>query len=437
MLNYDCGFQLSSDNIKSYFYLVNTKIIVDGKYSNLLAIPIEFLTQKYLNDNDKRVSIAKLKIFLAEPIKLFTPIYEQFKYIELASIGDKKLKIELEVIDDDSKIDLPLEFQNFSNNIFNSKPNTNKISIYQLLFSRETKKNTIPNPEYTQKIELIKQLSTSESKIQMSINDLPPSTITQNEEVIEINSSKINECSKSFDTLYLRQKDKQLLMKMLDNFCNSHHIYEEFEIPHKLGLLLYGEPGTGKSTAIKTIASYAKRNIYYVDLQNVKTNSELKQLFDYVIKECSGGNILVFEDIDCMTNIVKPRQVYEEEYDNLSTVLRTQNDELTLSYFLNLLDGTLCAENTMFIMTTNYITNLDDALIRQGRIDVKMELKKCDHYQIECMHNKIIGSPIDKSILQRISEGVHRPVDIIHHLIHNKVMNNDETNILRPFFMPE
>ena len=87
-------------------------------------------------------------------------------------------------------------------------------------------------------------------------------------------------------------------------------------------------------------------------------------------------------------------------------------------------------------MTTNHITNLDPALIRQGRIDVKMELKKCDHYQIEAMYNKIMGQTIDQTVLQRIPEGVHRPVDIIHHLIHNKVTNN-ETDILKQFFMPE
>lgn len=418
---YSCGIAYKDRILQKSFsiHFGDKKILID----------MPFLSDEFMEECKK---MALFKDHLQNTLDSFKPIYKLLKDIDISNVQLKMTKKVQLIANNDLEIDLPLEFQKFYNNILNSKPNTNKITIYQLLFNRETKKKTIPNPEYTQKVELIKQLSEKESKMQMSLDNLPPSTISENEEVIEIKTSKINECSKSFETLYLRLEDKRLLMKMLDNFCNSHHIYQEFEIPHKLGILLYGEPGTGKSTTIKTIASYAKRNIYYVDLQNIKTNSELKQLFDYVIKECSGGNILVFEDIDCMTNIVKPREVFEEGYDTLSSVLRTQNDELTLSYFLNLLDGTLCAENTMFIMTTNHIANLDPALIRQGRIDVKMELKKCDRYQIECMYNKIMGEPIDPTILQRIPEGVHRPVDIIHHLIHNKVTNN-ETDILKPF----
>lgn len=432
-MGYDCGFQVADQNTN--FYIVDIKIMTNNSYKTFCVINTISLPANYLSKHP-HMNLNNYRSALVMKLEAFMSIYKAVENIDLGNkIETKSVSIKLLGCSDD--VDLPVEFQKFYNDIVKLKKNTHKISIYQLIFDRQIKTNSAPNPEYTQRVVLIKHV-TDENKAKLLLADLPPATITTDETIIELKSSKINECSKSFDTLYLRHDDKELLMNMLYNFCNSMQIYKEFEIPHKLGILLYGEPGTGKSTTIKTIASYAKRNIYYVDLKNINTNAELKQLFDYVIKECTGDNIIVFEDIDCMTDIVKPRiaatsnSSSSEEFDSISNALRTQNDNLTLSYLLNLLDGTLCVENTMFIMTTNHINNLDPALVRQGRVDVKMELKKADHYQIECMYAKIIGKSIDKDLLKRIPEGVYTPVDIIHHLIHNKIRNNTN-DILAPF----
>ena len=83
-------------------------------------------------------------------------------------------------------------------------------------------------------------------------------------------------------------------MNILDNFKSGGAQFEELGLPKKLGILLYGEAGTGKSTAIKTIASYLGKDIYFIDLKGVKTNRELKDLFDHVNKQCQGGGIMVY-----------------------------------------------------------------------------------------------------------------------------------------------
>jgi chaperone BCS1 len=45
-----------------------------------------------------------------------------------------------------------------------------------------------------------------------------------------------------------------------------------------------------------------------------------------------------------------------------------------LSALLNVIDGVGSREGRVLIMTTNYITHLDEALIRPGRVDKKVEL---------------------------------------------------------------
>ena len=61
-----------------------------------------------------------------------------------------------------------------------------------------------------------------------------------------------------------------------------------------------------------------------------------------------------------------------------STVANQQqlsHNKLNLSHLLNLIDGVVEMHGRIIIMTTNHIEKLDDALIRPGRIDLKIEFK--------------------------------------------------------------
>jgi chaperone BCS1 len=76
--------------------------------------------------------------------------------------------------------------------------------------------------------------------------------------------------AKNFDPLFFPEKSQ--LLKLVDDFMHARGKFAIPGFPNKLGILLDGPPGTGKTSLIKALAIYLKRHIVSVSLEKVKTN---------------------------------------------------------------------------------------------------------------------------------------------------------------------
>ena len=109
-------------------------------------------------------------------------------------------------------------------------------------------------------------------------------------------------------------------------------------------------------------------------------------------------------------------------------------DKLTLDFFLNYLQGSLTKDDSVFIMTTQFKADLDDALIRPMRMDCMIDFKLCDKYQISDIFKQFINRDIDQNILNCIEEDKWSPADIIN-IIRNYVNNSEisDNEIMKNF----
>jgi mitochondrial chaperone BCS1 len=168
------------------------------------------------------------------------------------------------------------------------------------------------------------------------------------------------------DSIFLEQEKKDTILHKLRSFKEDEEWYKKNGIPYQLGILLYGVPGTGKTSLIKAIASYLSYPIYYIDSGNLH---KIEKAVSSLPPNC----IMVIEDID--TNSVTHSRNSDDRDDGVNELLDLKGiKQVALSSILNSLDGIFSTHGRILITTTNHIEKLDSALIRPGRIDLKVEI---------------------------------------------------------------
>jgi chaperone BCS1 len=175
------------------------------------------------------------------------------------------------------------------------------------------------------------------------------------------------------DTVILDEKKKTALLEDIKAFLDpqTRAWYSRRGIPYRKGYLLYGPPGTGKSSLSLSIAGACDLDIYILNISSVD-DSSLGELFTELPTHC----VILLEDIDAVdTTQSRQRGTVKTGQDETSSSTKGKSQgRVSLSALLNVLDGVGSQEGRVLIMTTNHAERLDAALIRPGRVDMKLEL---------------------------------------------------------------
>lgn len=206
---------------------------------------------------------------------------------------------------------------------------------------------------------------------------------------------------RDISTVIMSDETREELISALLEWKDSREWYAKRGLNYKFTVLLYGPPGTGKSSMAAAIASMLDRDIYILRPDGSCSYNSLFQ--------SARRGLVLIEDIDTYavarkrdnsevdTKLGVAKKLIERQREEtpivgepsvsprnyvVGTVEETSDsnnamDEYfsgNLSDLLNGLDGVLGLDDVVVLMTTNHPEKLDGALIRDGRVDVRVEI---------------------------------------------------------------
>mmetsp|Transcript_42106 Transcript_42106/g.51092 ORF Transcript_42106/g.51092 Transcript_42106/m.51092 type:complete len:443 (+) Transcript_42106:115-1443(+) len=143
-------------------------------------------------------------------------------------------------------------------------------------------------------------------------------------------------------------------------------LYEDIGIKPPKGVILYGEPGTGKTLLAKAVANSTSATFLRV------VGSEL-------IQKYLGDGPKLVRELFRVADELAPSIVFIDEIDAVGTKRYDSTSggereiQRTMLELLNQMDGFDSRGDVKVILATNKIESLDPALLRPGRVDRKIE----------------------------------------------------------------
>ena len=181
-----------------------------------------------------------------------------------------------------------------------------------------------------------------------------------NENTTNINSKWIDK--RDLNTVYSNNNIHKKICDMYIRWANNREFYKKLCITNKLGILLKGPVGSGKSTIARLLASQ-EFNAILISPNITRIKESLNKIISSYTILSNTIKIILLEDIDTVLN--KPiKDMDPKEAENARNLLQ-------------ILDSNESPDNTVFIATTNYydklIKNVPN-LVRPGRFDIVEEI---------------------------------------------------------------
>ena len=191
--------------------------------------------------------------------------------------------------------------------------------------------------------------------------------------------------NRKLDSVVLKAGQKEAVLGDLERFFAARERYETLGIPWRRGYLLYGPPGTGKTSLVTALASELSLNVCVLSLASPNvTDEKIGNLLASVPRR----SVILIEDVDA----------FFQQRSKADTGVK-----VSYSGFINALDGVAAHEGSVVFLTTNHPQLIDEAAIRSGRVDFRMELGLCDRSQLERMFRKFFD---DEAAAVRFADAV-------------------------------
>ncbi|MCV7225210.1 proteasome ATPase [Mycolicibacterium komossense] len=188
-------------------------------------------------------------------------------------------------------------------------------------------------------------------------------------------------------------------------------LYREYSLRPPKGVLLYGPPGCGKTLIAKAVANSLAKKMAEVrgeDAREAKSyflNIKGPELLNKFVGETERHIRLIFQRAREKASEGTPVIVFFDEMDSIfrtrGTGVSSDVETTVVPQLLSEIDGVEGLENVIVIGASNREDMIDPAILRPGRLDVKIKIERPDAESAQDIFSKYLteGLPVHEDDL--------------------------------------
>ena len=192
-------------------------------------------------------------------------------------------------------------------------------------------------------------------------------------------------------------------------------LFAEYDLPAPKGILLYGPPGCGKTLIAKAVANSLAAKVSEVsgdqEARSYFLNIKGPELLNKYVGETERQIRLVFQRAREKSEQGWPVIVF---FDEMESLFRTRGSGISsdiestiVPQLLAEIDGVETLRNVIVIGASNREDLIDPAILRPGRLDVKIKIERPDATAAAAIFSRyLVGDlPIDEGLIEAVGGG--------------------------------
>jgi len=194
-----------------------------------------------------------------------------------------------------------------------------------------------------------------------------------------------------------------------------HDLFADYRLPAPKGILLYGPPGCGKTLIAKAVANSLAKKVAQVsgdrEARSFFLNIKGPELLNKYVGETERQIRLVFQRAREKSEEGWPVIVF---FDEMESLFRTRGSGISsdmestiVPQLLAEIDGVETLNNVIVIGASNREDLIDPAILRPGRLDVKIKIERPDEQAAVQIFAQYLTAdlPIDTVEIERLGGG--------------------------------